>query len=137
MPSLVGSEMCIRDSNHGIEAAATDGGAEAGAEDAHTRPTVDSMLRTSEHLAANPSFPLVTSQGNGTQNTTTKNGDMKTSTKTTTTDMNTKITRGRETIPGEGIEQEPSPVHANLLQSPHFDAILGRQKTSCEHFSGG
>ena len=48
-----------------------------------------------------------------------------------------KITRGRETIPGEGIEQEPSPVHANLLQSPHFDAVLRRQKTYSEYFSGG
>ena len=51
--------------------------------------------------------------------------------------MITKTTRGRETIPGEGIEQEPSPVHANLLQSPHFDAVLGRQETSSEYFSGG
>ena len=102
---------------------ATNGGTEAGAEDAHTRHAVDGMLRTSEHLAADPNSPLVTSQVNGIQNMTKKNGDMKT---ITNMDMNTKITRGRETIPGEGIEQEPSPVHAYLLQSPHFDAVLRR-----------
>ena len=112
--------------NNPIEAAATDGGAEAGAEDAHTRHAADGMLRTSEHPAENPSFPLVTSQVSGTRDTMTKNGDTKTTTKTTTMDMTTKITRGRETIPGEGIEEEPSPVHANLLQSPHFDAVLRR-----------
>ena len=50
---------------------------------------------------------------------------MKTTTTDTTTTMNMKITRGRETTPGEGIEQEPSPVHANLLQPPDFDAVLG------------
>ena len=48
----------------------------------------------------------------------------------------TKTTRGRETIPGEGIEQEPSPVHANLLQPPNLDAVLWRQETYGEHFSG-
>ena len=37
--------------------------------------------------------------------------------------MITTITRGRETIPGEGIKQEPSPVHANLLQLPNLDAV--------------
>ena len=84
------------------------------------------MLRTSEHLAADPNSPLVTYQVNGMKNMTKKNGDMKKITKDTTTDMNMKITRGRETIPGEGIRQEPSPVHANLLQSPHFDAVLRR-----------
>ena len=41
-------------------------------------------------------------------------------------DTTTKDTRGRETIPGEGIKQEPSPVLANLLQSPYLDAVLGR-----------
>ena len=53
------------------------------------------------------------------------NGTMKITTKDTTMDTIMKITRGRETIPGEGTKQEPSPVHANLLQSPYFDAILG------------
>ena len=48
---------------------------------------------------------------------------------------NMKITRGRETIPGEGTKQEPSPVHANLLQPPNLDAVLRRQ-TYGEHFSG-
>ena len=41
-------------------------------------------------------------------------------------DMTTKDTRGRETIPREGIKQEPSPVLANPLQSPYLDAVLGR-----------
>ena len=109
--------------NH-IEAVATDGGAEAGTEDAHTRHAVDGMLRTSEHPEEDPSSPLVTSQVSGTQNTTTTNGVTRKTTKTT--DMTMMITRGRETIPGEGIEQEPSPVHANLLQSPYFDAVLRR-----------
>ena len=49
--------------------------------------------------------------------------------------MITTITRGRETIPGEGIEQEPSPVHANLLQPPNLNAVLRRQETYGEHFS--
>ena len=49
--------------------------------------------------------------------------------------MTTTITRGRETIPGEGIEQEPSPVHANLLQPLNFDAVPRRQ-TYGEHFGG-
>ena len=45
-------------------------------------------------------------------------------------------TRGRETIPGEGIKQEPSPVHANLLQPPNLDVVPRRQETYGEHFSG-
>ena len=49
--------------------------------------------------------------------------------------MTITSTRGRETIPGEGIKQEPSPVHANLLQSINFDAVPRRQ-TDGEHFSG-
>ena len=39
-------------------------------------------------------------------------------------DMTTKDTRGRETIPREGIKQEPSPVLANLLQSSYLNAVL-------------
>ena len=120
------SEQTAPPNNNPTEAAATDGGVEAGAEDAHTKHATDGMQRTSEHPGEDPSFPLVTSRVSGTQNTKKKNGVMKTTTKNTTMDMIIKTTRGRETIPGEGIEQEPSPVHANLLQSPDFDALLRR-----------
>ena len=119
------------------EVGATGGEAEAEAEDAHTKHEEGGMLPTLEHPAADRNSPSVTYQVNGKKIMTKKNGDTKTIMKDTTTVMNTKTTRGRETIPGEGIEQEPSPVHANLLQSPHFDAVLGRQKTSSEYFSGG
>ena len=108
------------------EVGATDGGAEAGAEDAHIKRAVDGMLRTSEHPEEDPSFPLVTSQVSGTQITKTRNGATTKIMKTTKMDMTIKNTRGRETIPGEGIKQEPSPVHANLLQPPNFDAVLRR-----------
>ena len=114
--------MCIRDR------------AEAGAEDAHIRHDVDGMLPTLEHPAVDPNSPSATFQANGTM--MTKNGAMEKTTMNTTMDTSTMNTRGRETIPGEGIEQEPSPVHANLLQPPNFDAVLRRQETYGEHFSG-
>ena len=84
------------------------------------------MLPTLEHPAVDPSSPLATFQVNGSPNMMTKNGAMEKNTMDTKTDTTTKNTRGRETIPGEGIKQEPSPVHANLLQSPNFDAVLRR-----------
>ena len=117
-----------------IEVGATDGGAEAGAEDAHIRHDVDGMLPTLEHPAVDPNSPSATFQANGTM--TTKNGAMEKTMMDMKTDTNTMNTRGRETIPGEGIKQEPSPVHANLLQPPDFDAVPRRQKTHGEHFSG-
>ena len=92
-----------------------DGGAEAEAEDAHIRHDVDGMLPTLEHPAVDPNSPLATFQVNGIPNTTTKNGAMVKNTMDTKTDTTTKTTRGRETIPGEGIKQEPvSYTHLTL-----------------------
>ena len=117
------------------EVGATDGGAEAGAEDALIRQDAGGMLLILEHPVVDPNFPSATCPANGIMRK--MNGATK---KMTTMDMkkdtNTMNTRGRETIPGEGIEQEPSPVHANLLQPPNLDAVPRRQETYGEHFSG-
>ena len=51
--------------------------------------------------------------------------------------MTITSTRGRETIPGEGIKQEPSPVHANLLQSINFDAVPRRPTRPMVNISVG
>ena len=106
------------------EVGATDGGAEAGAEDAPIRQDVGGMLPILEHPAVDPNSPSATFPANGIM--MMKNGAMEKTTMNTTMDTSTMNTRGRETIPGEGIEQEPSPVHANLLQPPNFDAVLRR-----------
>ena len=46
--------------NTPTEAAATDGGVEAGAEDAHSRHAAEGLLQTLEHPEEDPSFPSVT-----------------------------------------------------------------------------
>ena len=46
--------------NTPTEAAATDGGVEAGAEDAQSRHGAGGMLQTLEHPEEDPSFPSVT-----------------------------------------------------------------------------
>ena len=44
--------------------------------------------------------------------------------------------RGRETIPGEGIKQEPSPVHDHLLYYVDIAEVLREQETTSEYFCG-
>ena len=116
------------------EAEATAGEVEAEAEATLSKLGEADSAPTSEPLEEDLSSLSGTYPGNGT--TTQPRTGSTVNVMNNGTLLVIMIKWGRETIPGEGIKQEPSPVHDHLLYYVDLTEVPREQETTSEHFGG-